>query len=224
MSGGFSAWREANVTDDPTILDDARAWFDRVWKEAAEISDADIEDARRVWTERRKLAPTRHGTSSLFDAYADDPALFRCVHCIVIFEENLDAGAEKQREQFEQEHPFLTYTFRWWWQPTTPLQQEFWLIRCDFTDSRHPKISGYARMPNPLIRLPTGRKNEHDVYPVVRESALKIGTKSYKLAAQERTALLKNLASHALLKNAEGHDIVVSFSDVITEQFESNAS
>jgi hypothetical protein len=216
MQGSFSAWREANILfDDSATLKELRTWFDKIWKVARDISDDDIKNARRIWKERRKLAPTKYGATSLFKAFADDPTLFRCVHCLVVFENNLGSGAKRLVKRFEQEDPGLASTFHWWWQPTTPLQQDFWLIRCDFTKKQHPKVSGYARMPNPIIQMSAGRGKEPDVYPAVKEASLRIGTRLYKLTDDQKSILLKNLQMHRVVKNAHGNDVVVPLGDVI---------
>jgi hypothetical protein len=50
-------WEEANVlTNDPTILGQAAAWFERIWNDAMEIDENDLEKAQEVWDQRRSLA------------------------------------------------------------------------------------------------------------------------------------------------------------------------
>jgi hypothetical protein len=144
----------------------------------------------------------------------DDPDLFRCVHVTVVLEEELDPGAEKEAREFENENPMLAKTFEFWWQPTTPLEQDFWFIRCDFTDKKRPSVDGYARMPDPILKLHTGR-NKRPLYPVVRESALKIGMRSYKLSEDEKSIVLENVKKHRLVQYARGYDIIIPLRDVI---------
>jgi PLD-like domain len=213
MSEGFSSLREANIiTDESTVLNDARMWFDKIWKEAHNITDLDIKEARRLW---KKVPKTPIG-GSLFEAFAkNDRELFDSVYIIVIFEEALDPGAKKQVKKIESQYPrFKRNTL--WWQPTTPLKPDSLFIRC-YLGKKEREISGYARVPELVISRATGRKNEYPVYPVVRESSLTIGTRSYKLTSDEKAVLLKNVQRHPSVLKAKGHDVVIPLRDIMPE-------
>ncbi|MFG1331124.1 phospholipase D family protein [Xanthobacter autotrophicus] len=70
-----SGWAEANVRlDDPVVLNDIAAWFERLFAAGHEILDADIKRAEMIWKARTKMTPTGSRLAGdLVTAYLNAP-------------------------------------------------------------------------------------------------------------------------------------------------------
>ena len=212
MSDRFSAWREANVVvrDDSDILKDIKVWFEEIWNDSRSITAEDIAEAKELWLKRRKIVEDRK--LLLFDAYEEDPDLFSSVYCIVFFQDDLDPGADKKRDQVKKNFPKS-----WWYQPKTPMIAGSWLIRCDFENEKKPKLAGHARVPRPVIRWKIEGRDEHDLFPVNGETAIRFGRRSYRLTNKEERVLLSGLKANSRVKAAARtkDDVVVPLRDVL---------
>jgi len=68
-------WREANIfSDDPAMLNSAKAWFDRLFNEGIPVQKDDIDKYRALWNTRKRHAATGQTlTTDLREAFEGSP-------------------------------------------------------------------------------------------------------------------------------------------------------
>jgi hypothetical protein len=192
-------WREANVfTDDPELLLDIRQWFERMWEEAKTITDRDIKQAAELWRKRRSLAPIRRKAKSLIESVSADAELLDAaeIYCIA-YCEGLDPGA---RRKWSKLSGCGTLSNAWAYQPNRPFRAGSWLISCNFTNEKRPRIDGYLRVADEVQSWPSERSGESNLYAAFPKSAIKIGLVPYHLSSSEKRRVLSRLKDRSRLE------------------------
>lgn len=92
-------WRELGMTsNDPKIITQSQAWFDKQWKQSRPITPADLDAAKQLWARRRAARPELNEPKGhLLDAAAASPSDFadKRIYVVVVNEDLSEAGKEE---------------------------------------------------------------------------------------------------------------------------------
>ncbi len=197
--GAAKGWREANVLfDQEDELRRTGQRFNELWKQGKAITNQLLKDADLKWKARaRATKEISVKSSTLFGAFTEDPSVFKDEPIfLAIYGERASREAlaerkkwkaKKKTERFDDGLSVKSSTLTAYedWHTMPP---GAWLIDCSFINPQKPKAYGIYRVwEGGVLKL-----SESQIQFGYRTPAVLIGSRSFRLSAEERRSIERN--------------------------------
>ena len=134
------------------------------------------------------------------------------IYCLAFCEE-LDKGAKATWSNLSKGG---TLKKAWAFQPVSAFQASSWLIGCDLTDKKTPRVVGYLKVADKVLSWSSEGENELDLYAAFPENGIKIGRVRYRLSSDETKELLNKVSEYPTLqKSWKTGDAIIPLSDLL---------